>query len=243
MFNASPRFGKTISIHAIAKELRCRLTVFTSYVKTTETSTRNNLMWEQFADVVFINLETENYEERILTTLEEGKSVVTFLSLYKGGQRQKRLDFLKRIPTKKLFYVDEADFGVHREGQLNPLLSAVKDDDYLIFGTGTNPDYITENVTLNWVESINYIQLLNQKEKTRRGEQVILNGLVNFKHDPNLDLLYPHVVHYQMDIRDVILAEMKAKGIKDTEDLYSWGNLIQNFASNAPMLTQLFVSL
>lgn len=166
------RFGKTIWAGLVADFSRKDITVVATYVKTVHTSFINDLGdKKQFVEIFdFVNCEDKNWKEQIELSLKEGKRVILFLSLCPGSNRQDRIDYIGSVPYSRLWIVDEADFGAHTKNQVDALRQGVKEEDYLLLMTGTNPDVAIRQWT-NFRKfkeiSCTYTELLIQKEKTR----------------------------------------------------------------------------
>ena len=158
------RFGKTIFSGAVATELESPLTIITSYVKTVFTSFEVDMTsFEQFKGIVHINTEEDNYQEKIEKSLSEGKKVFAYLSLCNGSKRQDRIDFLFGLNTNRFLIIDEADFGAHKPGQSQPLISALQPEDKVLIMTGTNADRASSIWSIDAMVSTTYFELLHHK--------------------------------------------------------------------------------
>lgn len=135
------RFGKTIWIGALIREMEVKLTVVVSYVLTSFKSFIKDLSsFEQFKDLVLVDTKDDDYTAQTHAALAEGKQVVAFVSMCKGSKRRGRLEFLFNLPVDRLVAIDEADFGMKQAGQSTPLIESKKDGDVVIIMTGTNAD-------------------------------------------------------------------------------------------------------
>jgi hypothetical protein len=64
--------------------------------------------FEQFADVVHVDTQDEDYQEQIDEALGAGKQVFAYLSLCKGTKREERIDYLfDAWECDKMLIVDE----------------------------------------------------------------------------------------------------------------------------------------
>lgn len=162
------RFGKTIWSGALIRETNARLTVVASYVLTSFASFEKDLSsFEQFKDLVLIDTANDDYKEVIDAALLQGKQVVAFLSMCSGTRRQKKIDYLFSVKETRLVIIDEADFGVHRSNQSQPLINARKENDVVILMTGTNGDKATSVWPVDHYLSVTYPELLIEKHKDR----------------------------------------------------------------------------
>ena len=158
------RFGKTIFAGAVAVEVESPLTIITSYVKTVFTSFEVDMTsYEQYKDIVNISTEDDNYQEKILKAISEGKKVFAYLSLCPGSKRQDRIDFLFGLDTNRFLIIDEADFGAHKSGQSQPLIDAIKPQDKALIMTGTEAAKASSTWKIDGMISTTYFELLGHK--------------------------------------------------------------------------------
>ena len=135
------RFGKTLWSGAIARELEFPVTIIASYVLTSFSSFMKELRsFEQFKDMVLVDMKADDCQDTINEALANGKQVVAFISMCNGSKRSTHLDFLFNLPGRRLVIVDEADYGMKQVNQSKPLVEARKHDDVVILMTGTNAD-------------------------------------------------------------------------------------------------------
>lgn len=159
------RFGKTIWSSAVAVETGAELVVVASYVKTVFTSFATDIVrFEQFRDYVHVDTGEAGYEDKINKAFAEGRKVFAYLSMCNGTKRQERLDFLFNVDQTRMLIVDEADFGVHKKNQAEPLRAAIKPDDVTIIMTGTNADRAATDWKIDHMLSTNYFELLAHKK-------------------------------------------------------------------------------
>jgi len=167
------RFGKTIWSGAVGVEMEAELIVVASYVKTVFTSFASDLtQFNQFSQYVHIDTGDVNYQQKINKALEQGKKVFAYLSMANGSKRQERIDFLFGQKCKTMLVVDEADFGVQRIKQAQPLINAVDETVYVLIMTGTNADRAATHWPIDAMVSITYPELLIQKKETQRATQL-----------------------------------------------------------------------
>ena len=122
-------------------ETETRLTIVASYVKTVMHSYTSQITsYEEFRDIVHVDTQEDEYQDKINKALSEGKQVFAYLSMNKGDRRKERIDFLYSREVSRLTLVEEADYGSHRPGQANLLINAIGEDDRVILLTGTNSD-------------------------------------------------------------------------------------------------------
>jgi hypothetical protein len=166
------RFGKTIWSGVVADMSGAQIVVIASYVKTVHTSFRQDLgNKKQFLErFVHVNTEDKDWKDQIDIALKEDKRVLCYLSLCQGNNRQDRIDYIGNLTANRMWIVDEADFGAHQKNQVDALKQGVKDKDFLLLMTGTNPDVAVRK----WVDSrkfkdlvCTYSELLLQKVKTK----------------------------------------------------------------------------
>ena len=165
------RFGKTIWSGALIRETNAQLTIVSSYVLTSFASFKNDLTsFEQFRDLVLIDTADSEWEDQLDVALHSGLQVVVFLSMCGGGRRQDKIDRLFSSHLNgygRLVLVDEADFGVHKRGQAQPLIDARSDQDVVVLMTGTNGDKAAGIWPVDHYLSVTYPELLMDKHSER----------------------------------------------------------------------------
>lgn len=159
------RFGKTIWAGSLIRETESQLTVITSYVLSSFYSfIKEFTSFQQFQDFVLVDTKDDDYKNRIIKALAEGKQVIAFLSLCNGDLRQDRVDFLYDRDIDVLTIVDEADFGAHHPNQCDVLINAQKKNDRVILMTGTGADRAVGNWDVDYHTSVTYVELLAEKK-------------------------------------------------------------------------------
>lgn len=162
------RFGKTLFSGAVAIETGVPLTIVASYVKTVFSSFASQITsFEQFKNIVHVDTQDENYQEKITKALSEGKQVFAYLSMCNGSNRQSRIDFLYSREVSRLTLVDEADLGSHRDKQAQALIKVIKEGDKVILLTGTNADRAVGSwgdLIQDFVSCTYYEALVHKKE-------------------------------------------------------------------------------
>lgn len=165
------RFGKTIWSGALIREINAPLTIVCSYVLTVFSSFKKDLSdFEQFRDLVLVDTADADYQEQIEAGISQGKQVVAFLSMCSGGRRQDKIDYLFSAEIGgygRLVLIDEADFGVHRAGQSQPLIDARNAQDVVVLMTGTNGDKAASIWDVDHYHSVTYPELLIEKHQDR----------------------------------------------------------------------------
>jgi hypothetical protein len=220
-----PRFGKTTWAAMVASVLKSQLTVVASYVLTSFTSFDKDLSsFEEFADVVRVDTMTDPlYQSRIEDALFTGKKVFAYLSMCNGGQRQSRIDFLFGLSANRLVFVDEADFGVHKPAQVQPLIDARQDNDIVVLMTGTNSERAVADWKVDYIMTATYPEMLVERKlslKPRKNETRKLNG---FKINRKRDLVAVPVEFYQFDLAGIVAYTKKTLGAAfDSDLLSSW---------------------
>jgi len=163
------RFGKTIWSASVVTEMQAEIVVVASYIKTVFSSFEKDMkMFEQFKHYEHIDLSSENYEEQVQDAINNGKSVVAYLSLANGDLRQDRIDYIFNCPEKTMLIVDEADFGAHTANQADPLITAVGDSIKTIIMTGTNADRAITHWKIDGMLSVTCPELLVQKKESQK---------------------------------------------------------------------------
>lgn len=165
------RFGKTIWSGALIRETNAQLTVVASYVLTSFASFKKDLSsFEQFRDLVLIDAADDDWENDLDNALHSGLQMVVFLSMCSGGRRQDKIDRLFGADLAgygRLVLVDEADFGVHKQGQAQPLIDARSEQDVVVLMTGTNGDKAGSIWAVDHYLSVTYPELLMDKHQDR----------------------------------------------------------------------------
>lgn len=217
------RFGKTIWGGALIKERNVPLTIIASYVLTSFTSFQNDLSgYEQFKDLVLVDLADNDYEETITAAIDHGKQVVAFLSLCNGDNRCKRIKHLFDLDCDRMLIIDEADFGAHQFNQAKALIKAKKANDVVILMTGTNADKAASYWSVDHYISTVYLQLLMEKYNPK---PFYPSRLQHFNVDSRRHKLVVDIEFYQMDLMGVVNAAREidpALFIEDGKFLPSW---------------------
>ncbi len=196
------RFGKTIWSGALVRETEATLTVVASYVLTSFASFRKDLTsFEQFRNLVLIEASALDYEDQVTAGLADNKQVIVFLSMCSGGRRQTKIDFLFSQDADRLVVIDEADFGVHRAGQSQPLVDALQANDTVILMTGTNGDKAASIWPVDHYLSVTYPELLIEK---RTKSAITTGALQHFNVDYTRHDLVVDVEFYQMNLSSVV---------------------------------------
>jgi hypothetical protein len=231
------RFGKTIKASALPIEINTQLMVITSYVKTVFTSFQNDVQtYEQFKDIVEVEADDLNYQQKVTNAINEGKRVFVYLSLVKGSKREDRVKFLCGLDVSRMVIVDEGDFGAHQPAQAEIISNNIKEDDVLIVMTGTNADRASSIYDIDYPKSVPYFQLLVDKRESfihkMAGKNMISNSnrLRYFERDKGRDLLYPSVQGYQMDLISSVSLAIECGLVSEGEftKLPSWQKFVQN---------------
>lgn len=201
------RFGKTIWSGVLAVEMARPLTIIASYVLTSFTSFEKDLTsFDQFKDLVIIDLADPEYQDVINTALANNKQVVAFLSMCNSPNRQKKIDYLFGLNCDRLLVIDEADFGSHTNNQAKPLVNAVKPNDATVLMTGTNADKAVSYWPIDYMVTVVYPELIMEKKNPKTN---YTTKLKYFDIDPSRHQLVVDVEFYQMDlIRAVELARV-----------------------------------
>jgi hypothetical protein len=174
LLDLAPRSGKTTVAGAIIIETDSRLTVVTSYVLTSFTSFKNDFSrFEQFRELVLIDAgEDSDWLVKVKKALRDGKRVVLFLSLCKGGengQRDNRIRDIFALPVPVLVILDEADHGAWRPGQADILKKCFRvGKDRIILMTGTNSERAVGPWMIDHVVSVTYPEMLVERNLTER---------------------------------------------------------------------------
>lgn len=170
------RSGKTLYIGAILLETASPITVVASYVLTSFTSFIGDLSsFEQFKNAVLVDSKDVDYKKQVKEARAEGKQVVVFLSLCKGGiaenKRAERIKFLFGMKEQVLLVIDEADYGAWKVGQFEPLIKNVGDDDLVILMTGTNADRAVGGWNVDAVVQVTYLEMLMEKKESQKNKK------------------------------------------------------------------------
>lgn len=165
------RFGKTIWSGALIRETNAQLTIVASYVLTVIASFKKDLSsFEQFRDLVLIDTADDDWEFDLDTALKNDQQVVVFLSMCGGGRRQNKIDRLFSVDLDgygRLVLIDEADFGMHRTAQSQPLIDARGEQDVIVLMTGTNGDKAASIWPVDHYLNVTYTELLMDKHADR----------------------------------------------------------------------------
>ena len=202
MADLCARSGKTILSGVLIRETNAPITVIASYVLTSFASFAKDLSaFEQFKDLVLVDMAEDDYEHAINSALSHNQQVVVFLSLCNGTKRESKIKFLWSIDAPKLVCIDEADFGAHQANQAKALTSVRQYRDTVILMTGTNPDKAVNHWPVNHYVSVVYPELVMEK---RQPQAVYPQQLRYFAIDPSRHKLVVDVEFYQMDLRSAI---------------------------------------
>lgn len=163
------RFGKTIWAGAMVRELGTPLTIISSYVLTAHASfTKDLTSFEQFRNFQLVNMADDDAQEQVTESLNHGKQVIVNLSMCNGPKRNARIKWLFNRKVDRMMIVDEADYGVHRKNQVDPLIKHRQKDDVVILMTGTNPDRASSNWAPDYHVNVTYPELLIAKKKASK---------------------------------------------------------------------------
>ena len=232
------RFGKTIWSGAVAVEQQTPITIVVSYVKTVFSSFENDLLeFSQFADHVHVDSQDPEYQSKIEQAIWDGKKVIVYLSMCASPKRQERIDWLFDWPMQRLVIIDEADFGVHRQNQSEPLINARDPNDIVLLMTGTNSDRAVSEWKVDSMLSVTYPELLLQKANSKPKP----SQLTNFKINPDRDLLAPNVEFYQMGLKGPVEYALANGEFED--ELPSWSKFVANPLKAKGFFTQTLQAL
>lgn len=163
------RSGKTILGGVLSICSKIPLTIVATYALTSFASFKKDLMkFEQFKNLVIVDAKSPTYKQDINNALLEGKQVVVFLSMHRGGFRKERIGFLFGLGVRRLVLIDEADFGIHREKQADLLIEARDEEDVVILMTGTNGDRAVHRWKADGYRSVVYPELILHKRAAER---------------------------------------------------------------------------
>lgn len=174
LLDLAPRSGKTTTAGAIIIETDSRLTVVASYVLTSFTSFKNDFSrFEQFRELVLIDAgEDPDWLAKVKKALRDGKRVVLFLSLCKGGkngQRDNRIRDIFTLPVPALVILDEADYGAWRVGQADILKKYFREGkDRIILMTGTNSERAVGPWMIDHITSVTYPEMMVERYETEK---------------------------------------------------------------------------
>ena len=214
------RFGKTIFSGVLIKETEIKLTVVVSYVLTSFASFEKDLSgFEQFKDYVLIDTADPDYQEVISLALAQNKQVVAFLSMCAGGRRQDKINFLFGQAQQRLVIVDEADYGVHQQGQVLPLQTAIGSDDILFLMTGTNSDKAVSTWVPDHFLSVMYPELVIEKKLKSKDTTTKLK---HFDVNPKRHELVVDIELYQMDLKSAVDLTLEQNPNLNRDELASW---------------------
>ncbi len=160
-----PRFGKTIWAGAIGVELDVPIIIITSYIHTSFASFEKDLArFGQFQKYLHVDMKDDDALAQIEQAQHASKPIVVYLSMHSSVYRAGNVEFLFNLPSRRLVIIDEADYGMHRQGQARPLIGAREDDDVVILMTGTNGDRATSEWKIDYHMSVTYPELLMEKK-------------------------------------------------------------------------------
>lgn len=238
------RFGKTIWIGTIIREMNIPLTVVASYVLTSFSSFRNDLSgYEQFRNMELVNTDEPDWKDQVNAALKKNKQVVVFVSLCNGTKRQSKIDFLFDKNVRRLVVVDEADYGAHKSGQAMPLRNAMKPKDACILMTGTNADRAVAHWNTDHTISVVYPELVMEKKNPRKKYTTTLK---NFAIDTLRHNLVCDIAFYQMNLSRLVEKtrkndpELFADGI---DILPSWTKFAMNPVKAKGFFTQMLSAI
>jgi hypothetical protein len=159
--NLCARFGKTIMALALFIESDADIMIATSYVLSSLASFEKEVEeFEQFKDIVPIQADDDNLEERVKECVDNGQKALVLLSMCNSDKRDSRIEKIYSYGETTLTFIDEADFGAHHEQQLRPFKECRRDNDIFLFMTGTNIDRAIANWQITHSETVTYPELL-----------------------------------------------------------------------------------
>lgn len=226
----APRYGKTVTMLALARELQTPLTIVASYVLSSFSSfDKECLSWKQFKNFVAIDSKDKDAAAKVRKAIKNGKQAVVFLSMCGGGMRQDRIDSLFGIRAKRLVIVDEADFGAHKPKQAIPLAKATKKNDIVVLMTGTDWDKAAACWQIDGTIQTSYQELLEAKkayvEPAKRPRK-----LRHFKKDKNLLKSLVDLECYQMPLQACLdrAKRLDPTSFTNSDELPSWAKVAEN---------------
>jgi len=239
-----PRFGKTILTGALISELNTQLNIIVSYIQTSFASFERDLTGhDQFREYIHVDTSFADYQEKIEAALNDGKKVVAYLSMCNSTLRQGRIDYLFSRETTKLAFVDEADYGVHRSGQADPLIDSRQPHDIVVLGTGTNGDRAVGTWDIDHIVSYTYPELLMTKRLTIAGKVKKKKLHKNFKIDLNRNLRYVDLEFYQLSLQSIIDQTKILDEPFSSDLLPSWTKFASDPAKAKGFFTNMMTSL
>jgi len=160
------------------------LSVFASYISDTKSFSQT---CDRFA---IVNCNDSDYKKQIATARRASKKVILLMSLCGGekfydedgkiipksslkdydidetqtaDQRKDRLAFIRKMRCTKMWIVEEADQGAWCLGQYKVVAQGRKDDEPLFVETGTNPERAMSQWDIEYVDSIMYSEMVEEK--------------------------------------------------------------------------------
>jgi len=223
LLSLCPRFGKTICSAAIAVEEDIQLVVVSAYVKTVFASFAKDLAkFQQFSNAVHVDCMDPQYQSQVNEAIKNGQRIIAYLSLCPGTKREKRIKYLTSVKARRMWVVDEADFGAHTVKQVAALKEGVQPRDYLILMTGTNAERAVGSWKIDHVITVTYAELVIQKKLSKNLKKLPSNTLQYFKIDIKRDALVPDLACYRANVKPVVDAIMKTLPESEFKLLASW---------------------
>lgn len=235
-----PRFGKTILTGAMIKESNTKLNIIVSYIQTSFASFERDLTGhDQFREFIHVDTGFDDYKAKIDEALESTGQVIVYLSMCNSSLRQDRIDYLFSKECTRLMFIDEADYGVHRSGQADPLIEARSSTDIVILGTGTNGDRAVGAWDVDYMVSYTYPELLMTKRDTLDKKIKATKCHEYFVVDLNRNLKYVDLEFYQLSLTSLINRTKILDEPFALESLPSW----TKFAANPAQAKGFFINM
>lgn len=126
--NLCPRFGKTVwalsLFNRITEKYGNKVMLIPAYWLSSHSSFISELdEYDDFNDIIQINVDDPNAEHEALVALEAGKRIIVPISLHGDLEPWKtKYSWISEIPNDTIFmFADEGDFGTHTENQVKKL--------------------------------------------------------------------------------------------------------------------------
>lgn len=163
MLELAARFGKTGTSVCMFDYSSADVMVVTNYVKTVNKSFGNTVV-DFFADrMVYVDARSKNAESMIDSALANGKKVVLACSLHHSQNLDPTIDMIRKYDNR-LVFVDEADFGCHKDKQVSRV-KRLRENVPLILMTGTGADKAAATHHIEGMLSTTYFDMLLQTNK------------------------------------------------------------------------------
>jgi hypothetical protein len=230
LYELAARFGKTIWALSLFQQRHERVFCVASYVLSALSSFEKEVIrFTEFSSMVALDARASDFSDRYRDALTSGRKVVVLCSLIASDTVEERYRVLKGNEPK-LIFIDEADFGAHRESAMGILYRYIRNEqDPIILGTGTNGARAISNHKVGHYFGVTYFDMLVSKARPSfvKPASITLNMTTDMRSIPEVEF-------YQIDF---------TQAVTDAPEDPSWSKVCQNPTKASGFIRSVFKTL